>query len=106
MRAIGVVRRTVSADPRVDEATIRELADDRGYELRGILTIHADTYLPTVLTVATVCEHDAAVVLVPALKHLGDAAGAVALACDVVTPREVVHRNAQPQRPAQPHRRG
>lgn len=98
MRAIGLVRRSVSADPRDDETTIRELARARGYELRGILTIHADTYMPTALTVQTVREHDAAVLIVPALKHLGGADRAVSLAVEVVTPRETVPRQAEPGR--------
>ncbi|MFD3431175.1 hypothetical protein [Nocardia fluminea] len=96
MKAIGVVRRTVSADPRLDESTIRTLAAKRGYDLRGILTIHADTYMPTALTVVTAIEQRAVAVLVPALKHLGgtEKEKAVALACDVVTPRETVRRTS------------
>lgn len=93
MRAIGVVRTSVSADPRVDETTIRSLADTRGYDLRGILRIRPNTYMPTTLTVLTVYEHGAVAVLVPALKHLGGAVQVVALACDVVTPRETFPRS-------------
>lgn len=92
MRAIGLLRAEVSVDPRVDETMIRSLAAARGYELRGILTIHPGTYMPTTLTVQTAAEHGAVAVLAPTLAHLGGTERAVALACDVVTPRETVRR--------------
>ncbi|MFD6224359.1 hypothetical protein [Nocardia asteroides] len=95
MRAIGLLRPAVSSDPRVDETLIRNLAQARGYELRGILTIHPTTYMPTVLTVQTAREHDAVAVIAPALVHLGGTERAVALACDVITPRETVRRGGE-----------
>jgi hypothetical protein len=88
VRAIGLVRRTVSADPRVNETTIRTLANTRGYDLRGILTIHAESYMPTVLTIQTVHEHGAVAMIVSALKHLGGTENVIRIVCDVVTPRE------------------
>ncbi len=98
MRAVGLVRTSVSADPNADEDTIRSIAASRGYELCGILHIRPNTYLPTVLTVQTVHEHRAAAVIAPALRHLGGTERAVALACDVVTQRQTVRRtgNAGP----------
>lgn len=92
MRAIGLVRTSVSADPRVDEHTIRSIAASRGYELCEILHIRPTTYLPTALTVQKVHEHRAEAVIAPALRHLGGTERAVALACDVVTQRQTVRR--------------
>lgn len=98
MRAIGVVRAAVSADPRVDENLIRNLASARGYELRGILTIRPGEFMPTVLTVQTARQHDAVAVIAPTLAHLGGTERAVALACDVVTPHETIRRSGDAQR--------
>lgn len=94
MKAIGLIRAVVSADPSVDENLIRNLARARKYELVGILTIRPNEYMPTTLTVQTAVEHDAVAVLAPALAHLGGAERAVALACDVVTPHETIRRTA------------
>lgn len=98
MRAIGVLRAAVSADPQVDATMIRSLAAARGYELRGILTIHPGTYMPTTLTVQTAAEHSAVAVLAPTLAHLGGTERAVALACDIITPHETVRRTGEAAR--------
>lgn len=98
MRAIGVLRAAVSADPDVDANLIRNLAAARKYELVGILTIRPNEYLPTALTVQTVAEHRADAVLAPTMAHFGGAERAVALACDVVTPHETVRRSGDASR--------
>ncbi|MGW6699657.1 hypothetical protein [Nocardia sp. NPDC055049] len=56
--------------------------------------------MPTALTVVTAVEQRAVAVLVSALKHLGgtEKEKAVALACDVVAPRETVRRTSEPRR--------
>ncbi|WP_156910514.1 hypothetical protein [Nocardia mangyaensis] len=85
----------MSADPRVDGRLVRGLAEARRYDLCRILLIQPGEYLPTVLTVQTVLEHRADAVLAPALAHLGGTERAVALVCDVITPRETVRRGGE-----------
>lgn len=92
------MRAAVSADPRVDENLIRNLASARKYELVGILTIRPGEYMPTTLTVQTVVKHRADAVIAPALAHLGGTERAVALACDVITPHETVRRTDEAAR--------
>lgn len=98
MRAVGLLRPAVSTDRRVDENLIRNLAAVRRYDLVGILVIEPGTYLPTVLTVQTVVEHRADAVLAPALAHLGGTEHAIALVCDVVTPRQTIRRTSSAPR--------
>lgn len=98
MRAIGVLRAAVSADPSVDENLIRNLARARGYELRGILTIRPREFLPTALTVETAHKQGADAVLAPTLAHLGGTERALALAFDVVTPHETIPRSGDASR--------
>ncbi|MFD3748309.1 hypothetical protein [Nocardia sp. NPDC058633] len=88
------MRTSVTRNPAADAATIHSVADERGYELRGILTVDANTEMPTVLTVFTVLEYAVAAVIVPALSHLDGKERVITLACDVVTPRVTLPRSA------------
>ncbi|GAA5048028.1 hypothetical protein [Nocardia callitridis] len=89
--AIGLINTQVYGDQQAhDEQVTQELAAARGYQFAGVLTITADTYMPTTLIVHTTSSKGATAIVAPSPEHFGPAAHAVALACLLETPTVVV----------------
>lgn len=93
-KAIGLLLLEITGSDRQRyEQVIRHLAQRQGYELAGLLTIGTNTYMPTTLIVETACKAGASAILSPDIAHFGGSVKAIALACDLVTPGEVVPRS-------------
>lgn len=89
---IGVLNLDISESETVDRATLIELAAWHGCRLTDVLTIDAETYMPTTLIAHTAHKIRAAAILAPSLAHFGTAAKALTLACTLVVPRTVIPR--------------
>lgn len=90
--AIAVVNLTVTESETEDRATLTALAAWRGCQLIQVLTIDADTYMPTTLITHTAHTTGATTILAPSLAHFGTATKALTLACTLVVPQAVIPR--------------
>ncbi|MFE7796907.1 hypothetical protein [Nocardia sp. NPDC057440] len=87
VKAIGLLQLDVSGPHLLrDERVITELADQHGYTLIRLVTIKHDTFMPTVLIVATARNLGATMVIAPSVDHIKHNARAIAIACDLITP--------------------
>jgi len=90
--AIGILNIDISESVTADRATLVELAARHGCHITDVLTIDAETYMPTTLIVHTAHRVRAAAILAPSLAHFGIAAKALTLACTLVVPQTVIPR--------------
>ncbi|WP_067859868.1 hypothetical protein [Nocardia shimofusensis] len=90
--AIAVLNLTVSESEPADRATLVELAAWHGCRITDVLTIDAETYMPTTLIAYTAHTARAAVILAPSLAHFGTAVKALRSACTLVVPQTAIPR--------------
>jgi len=84
------VNLAVSESEPADRATLVELAAWHGCHITDVLTIDADTYMPTTLIAHTAHMTRASAILAPSLAHFGTAAKALTVACTLVVPQTVI----------------
>ncbi|MFI6779266.1 hypothetical protein [Nocardia sp. NPDC050412] len=90
--AIGVINTSLTESALDDEQLIRDLAHKRGYILAQILTINADTYMPTALIVATAHRYHAVAMIAPNLRHFGPSPKAITHTYTLVIPNLAIPR--------------
>jgi len=90
--AIAIVNLTVTESETDDQTTLETLAAWRGCRLAKVLTIDANTYMPTTLITHTAHTTGATTILAPSLAHFGTATKALTLACTLVVPHAVIPR--------------
>jgi len=90
--AIGLVNLDVSESHTADQAALVELAAQHGCRLADVLTIDANTFMPTTLIAHTAHTVRATAILAPSLAHFGTATKALTLACTLIVPSTVIPR--------------
>ncbi|WP_054816759.1 hypothetical protein [Nocardia arizonensis] len=84
--AIGLLHLGMTDQILAAQTAIERLAKRYEYRLAGILSIDADTYMPTALIVGTAAQTGAAVIIAPDLNHLGVTYKAISRACPILLP--------------------
>ncbi|MBH0780520.1 hypothetical protein [Nocardia bovistercoris] len=84
--AIGLIHLGMTDQMLAAQTTIKGLAKRYRYQLVRILTIDADTYMPTTLIIGTAAQARAAAIITPDPNHLGVTYKTISRACPILLP--------------------